>query len=203
MADHGRIFGYARVSTADQNLDAQIVELKEAGATVIYSEKISGVRASRPEFDKLAARLQNGDTLIVTSLDRLGRRQLALLTLMQDFVARGIKFKCLKQDIIDLTSDTISAKILRSILILLAEVEAQFIRERTKAGIERAKARGVKLGRRPVLTRHQVALAKRMMDDNHTLSEIAAVFNVHKSTISRLRAKLDADGKLKRKEKKD
>src|SRR5262245_20648414 len=136
------ILGYARVSTRDQDLTGQLEALKAAGAERIYREKISGAHADRPQLAKLMAALGSGDVVIVTKLDRLGRSTRELLNLIDRIGNAGAAFKSLGDPLWD--TSTPQSRLLSTLLAGIAEFERELIRERTGAGRERAKARGVR-----------------------------------------------------------
>jgi DNA invertase Pin-like site-specific DNA recombinase len=182
-ATTSRIVGYARVSTADQNLDGQLATLKQHGASVIYQEKASGVRADRPQLAKLLAKLQPGDTLIVARLDRLGRSLRELLAMLADLQANGVAFKSLAEN---WDTSTPVGKLLISVIGAPAEFERHLLLERTGDGIRRAKARGVKFGRPKVLTAFQAAEARKRREGGEALSLIAQSYRVSAKTIARL-----------------
>ena len=179
------VLGYARVSTKDQHLTGQLEALKAAGAVTIYREKISGARADRPRLAKLMASLQPGDVVLVTKLDRLGRSTRELLNLMDDIKQAGAAFKSLGDPLWDTT--TAQGRLLSTVLASIAEFERELIRERTGEGRDRAKAKGVRFGRKPKMTPHQRQEAIARLDAGETLAAIAKTYNVDLSTISRLR----------------
>jgi DNA invertase Pin-like site-specific DNA recombinase len=178
------IVGYARVSTDGQTLDAQQSALRQAGATQIYSEKISGVVTDRKALGKALAALGPGDVLLVTRLDRLARSTRDLLNVLDAVAKAGAGFRSLA----DMWADTTTAhgKLMITILAGLAEFERSLILARTSEGRIGAKAKGVRFGRKPTLTLHQrqEALARRAAGE--ALVEIARTYNVSHSTISRL-----------------
>jgi DNA invertase Pin-like site-specific DNA recombinase len=140
------LIGYARVSTQDQNLDMQIQALEKAGCETIYSEKITGTRADRPEYLKMKDYARNGkDTIIVYKLDRLGRSLKHLIEEIQLFADRNIGFKSIQENIDTTTS---SGKLFFHIFASIAEFEKDIIKERTLTGLNAARARG-RLGGRP------------------------------------------------------
>jgi DNA invertase Pin-like site-specific DNA recombinase len=180
------IIGYARVSTDGQSLDAQIAELKAAGAMRTYAEKESGARTSRPQLRKAIAVLGKGDTLIVTRLDRLARSTRDLLNVLHEVGECGAAFKSLADTWADTT--TPHGKLLVTILGGLAEFERSLIRARTEVGIKRAREDGVRFGRPPKLTRHQQEHALKLLANDEPQSAVARALNVDQSTISRLAA---------------
>ena len=178
------VYGYARVSTQDQNLTGQLEALKAAGAATIYREKVSGVRADRPQLAKLMASLKPGDVVIVTKLDRLGRSTRELLDLIERIGKAGAAFRSLGDPLFDTTSS--QGRLLTTLLAAIAEFERDLIRERTGEGRKRALAAGVKFGRPPKLTNHQRNEALNRRAAGETLAAIAKSYAVNVSTISRL-----------------
>ena len=156
-----RLLGYGRVSTDGQSLTAQVAELKAAGCTEIFQEKISGAKADRKRLARAIARLDDGDVLVVTRLDRLARSTRDLLNVLGKVSDKGAGFKSLRDTWADTT--TPHGRLMLTVLGGLAEFERELIRSRTGEGRQRAKARGVVMGRRPKLTPHQraEALARR------------------------------------------
>src|SRR4029453_11689283 len=136
------VFGYARLSTADQHLTGQIEALKAAGATKIYREKISGVRADRPQLAKLMAGLKPGDVVLVCKLDRLGRSTRELLDLIERIGKADATFRSLGDPLWDTSSP--QGRLLSTLLAATAEFERELIRERTGEGRKRARATGAK-----------------------------------------------------------
>lgn len=177
------LYGYARVSTQGQSLEAQIAELKAAGCEAIYSEKISGARSDRKEMHKAIDKLQAGDTFIVTRLDRLARSTRDLLNLIESIGKKAATFKSLR----DSWADTTSAhgRLMLTILGGLAEFERELIQSRTKEGRARAIAKGVKMGRKSKLTHYQRIEAKRRIEAGESLREVAKSYNVAHTTIGR------------------
>ena len=178
------LLGYARVSTQGQDLTAQIEALKAAGAETIYKEKVSGVRADRPQLAKLMARLIPGDILAVTKLDRLGRSTRELLELIERIGKAGAAFRSLGDPLWDTTSSR--GRLLSTLLAAIADFERDLIRERTGEGRKRAMANGVKFGRTRKLSEYQRAEAIKRRADGETLASIAKSYGVAISMISRL-----------------
>jgi DNA invertase Pin-like site-specific DNA recombinase len=178
------IYGYARVSTDGQSLASQDAELHAAGCAKVYAEKISGARSDRPELARALKRLNPGDVLIVTRLDRLARSTRDLLNILDDIAKRGTGFKSLH----DAWADTTSAhgRLMVTILAGLAEFERELILARTSDGRSRAKARGVRFGRPPTLTSHQRREVLQRLAQGEVQADVARSFNVSQATISRL-----------------
>src|SRR3954452_12738476 len=184
MESNMATYGYARVSTHGQSLAAQLAELKGAKCTKIFQEKISGARSDRKQLTRLMAVLAKGDVLVVTRLDRLGRSTRDLLDLLGTIGEKGAGFKSLRDTWADTT--TAHGRLMLTVLGGLAEFERELIRTRTGEGRQRAKARGVILGRKPKLTIHQRREAIARRDAGEVLTDIARSYNVSHSTISRL-----------------
>ena len=178
------VLGYARVSTDGQTLDGQIRELKKAGARTIYKEKISGAVSDRSQLRRALAALGVGDVLIVSRLDRLARSTRDLLNTLAAIADKGAGFRSLRDAWADTT--TPHGRLMLTVLAGLAEFERELIRARTGEGRERAKARGVRMGRKPKLTAHQRREALSRREGGEPLVEIARSYAVHHSTISRL-----------------
>jgi len=159
--------GYCRVSTDEQNPDLQLAALKRAGCKRIFTDKATGVHVKRPQLVKCLASLQAGDVLIVWKLDRLGRSLRDLITLLDDLKARDIAFRSLTEAI-DTTTPT--GRAMWQMVGILAELERSLIQERTKAGRAAAVARGVKMGRKPLLSASQIAHARKLLEQENALS---------------------------------
>ena len=178
------IIGYARVSTDSQSLEGQDAALKAAGASCVFAEKISGAVTDRKALSKAIAALQTGDVLLVTRLDRLARSTRDLLNVLATISDRGAAFRSLADAWADTT--TPHGRLILTVLAGLAEFERSLILARTGEGRTRAQARGVRFGRRPNLTGHQVAEALARRAAGEALTDIGRSFNVSHSTISRL-----------------
>ncbi len=180
------IVGYARVSTDGQSLEAQHAALKAAGATQIYSEKVSGAVTERKALARAIACLGVGDILLVTRLDRLARSTRDLLNVLAAISDKGAGFKSLADAWADTT--TAHGRLIITVLGGLAEFERELIRARTDEGRKRAQARGVRFGRKLKLTSHQRQEALERRARGEALVEIARSYAVSHSTISRLHA---------------
>src|ERR1700757_3788799 len=178
------IYGYARVSTDGQSVEAQVRQLTKAGCAKVFRETASGVKTDRPQLRRALDRLEADDVLMVTRLDRLARSTRDLLNTLAIITGKKAGFKSLGDAWADTT--TSHGRLMLTVLAGLAEFERDLIRARTGEGRERAKARGVKMGRRPKLTPHQQAEAIKRREAGEPIREIARSYNVHNSTISRL-----------------
>lgn len=179
------IYGYARVSTDGQSVEAQREALTAAGAVKVFQETASGAKTDRAQLRRLLALLAPGDTLLVTRLDRLARSTLDLLNLLRDVSNAGANFRSLGDAWADTT--TPQGRLLLTILGGLAEFERHLIMARTGEGRARAKARGVKMGPKFKLTHHQRQEALARRDAGEAVREIARSYNVSHSTIVRLK----------------
>ena len=181
----GMIYGYARVSTDGQSVAAQVATLQAAGAGKVFHEVASGAQTDRAQLRKAVDALGPGDVLLVVRLDRLARSTRDLLNTLAAITGRGAGFRSVGDAWADTT--TAHGRLMLTVLAGLAEFERDLIRTRTGEGRERAKARGVKLGRPPKLTPHQRREAiRRRESGKESLAEIGRSYNVSGWTISRL-----------------
>jgi DNA invertase Pin-like site-specific DNA recombinase len=181
------IHAYARVSTDGQSVDAQVRQLKAAGARKVWRETASGAKTDRVQLRRVLDQLDAGDVLMVTRLDRLARSTRDLLNILATIAEKKAGFRSLGDTWADTT--TSHGRLMLTVLGGLAEFERDLIRARTSEGRARAVANGVKLGRKPTLTPHQRREAiKRVNAEKETLGEIARSYNVSRWTISRLSA---------------
>ena len=178
------IYGYARVSTDGQTLAAQDAALHAAGCAKVYGEKQSGAKTDRAELAKLLKRLEAGDVLMVTRLDRLARSTRDLLNILDTISKAGAAFKSLADAWADTT--TPHGKLLITMLGGIAEFERSLILARTSDGRNRAKARGVRFGRPAVLDAHQRAEAIQRLANGESQADLARSYGVSQATISRL-----------------
>lgn len=174
--------GYARVSTGDQHLDLQERALREAGVARIFTDRVSGSSASRPGLDKARAALSSGDVLVIWRLDRLGRSLPHLISVVADLGSRGVGLRSLS-DAIDTT--TAQGKLIFHMMGALAEFERGLISERTQAGLQAAKARGARLGRRPALDAAQVEHARKLIGAGERPTDVARSLKVGRATLYR------------------
>ena len=177
------IFGYARVSTDDQLLDAQTDALTAAGAERIFADKISGSMRKRPELDRLLDHLRPGDVIVVTKYDRLARSLRDLLDIVETIKERGGGFRSLAEDI---DTTTPAGRLTFHVFASIAQFERERIAERTREGLDAARKRGRVGGRPPALSQAQRAEVRRMRDDEgRRLTEIAQLFRVSVRTVRR------------------
>jgi DNA invertase Pin-like site-specific DNA recombinase len=176
--------GYARVSTDEQSTAAQIEALEKSGCEQVYTESASGGRWDRPELQRLLRRIKKGDTLVVWKLDRLTRSLSDLLRILKTLEEAGGGFRSLTEAIDTLTP---VGRMLMQVLGSFAEFERAILKEPTKLGLARARSLGRIGGNRAKLTPFQQAEARKILAiGDRTQSEVAEIFQVHRSTISRL-----------------
>ena len=176
------LYGYARVSTVDQDLSMQIARLKHAGCVRIYQEKRNGSDRTRPQLTACLKALQAGDTLVITRIDRLARSMLHLCTLAADFEARGIHLKVLEQ-VIDTNSPT--GKLQFHLLAAFAEFEKDLHKERQREGIARAKALGRYKGRAQTLSRAQRQALIAQRATGVSIRDLMRTFQLSKASVYR------------------
>jgi DNA invertase Pin-like site-specific DNA recombinase len=158
----------------------QLAALKREGCKKIFTDKASGAIRKRPELDKCLRRLSAGDVLVVWKLDRLGRSLRDLITLLDDLKGQGVKFKSLTESI---DTQTPTGRAMWQMVGVLAELERSVIQERTQAGREAAKRRGVKLGRKPKLSQQQIAHARKLVENGESPTQVAQLLKVARSTL--------------------
>lgn len=176
----GYKIGYSRVSTSEQSHASQEDLLNKSGVDKIYLDTYTGSKASRPELDKMLASLRDGDTVVVTRLDRLGRSAKDLLALSSELEDKGVNLNVIEQSI---DTSTAEGKLFFTIISAMAEFERSLISARTKDGLEAARARGRKGGRKPVMTKAKQETAKAMYSSGRYVSEIAQVLGVSRPTV--------------------
>lgn len=176
------IFGYARVSTDQQNLDRQLDQLKRYGVDMIFNEKMTGTKRNRPELNKLLERMTEGDTVVIESLSRLGRSTKDLIELVELFQRKGVKLVSLKEQI---DTGTPAGKLLFTLMSAIAQFERDTIVERTREGLDAARARGRNGGRPPADTRQLQKAVKLYRANTHSLREIEELTGIKKNTLYR------------------
>ena len=172
--------GYARISTVEQSLAPQIDALKAAGCREIFEDCASGAKTDRPGLNEALDHLRSGETLIVWKLDRLGRSMSHLIDTVRDLDQRGIGFRSLTEGIDTTTS---GGTLVFHLFGALAQFECDLIRERTRAGLSAAAARGRKGGRKAVVTADKLARAKTLIEKGLTVREAAARVKVGKTAL--------------------
>ena len=176
------LIGYARVSTQDQTLNLQKDALEKIGCSTIFTDTASGAATERKGLDAALAYVREGDTLVVWRLDRLGRTLKHLIETVTDLSKRHIGFKSLTESIDTTTS---GGKLIFHIFGALAEFERGLIIERTREGMKAARARGIKSGPPPKLTRQQTDHARQLIEEGQRSEEVADLFKVSRSTLYR------------------
>ncbi len=174
--------GYARVSTKDQNLDLQIESLKKNGAEKIYEEKISGIAKEMPIRNKMLNSLEKGDEVLFWKIDRLGRSLVDSVNFIAKIEEKGANIRSLTETF---DSSTPAGRASLGFLMTCAEFEREMNKERTMAGIERAKAKGIKFGRRSKINKEKGVLIKNLVEQGETHQYIANCIGVSRSTIAR------------------
>jgi DNA invertase Pin-like site-specific DNA recombinase len=176
-------YGYARVSTDDQNPALQLAAPKKDGCQNIFKDDgLSGATTKRPALLRCLKKLEHGDTLTVWKLDRLGRSLRDLITMLDDLKHRAVKFRSITEAI---DTETPTGRAMWQMIGVLAELERSLISERTRAGVKAAKGRGVKFGRKPKLTPQQKAHARKLIEAGERREDVAALLNVDRTTLYR------------------
>ena len=192
--------GYARVSTHEQNLSLQKDALKKAGCGKIFHDQASGAKANRPGLQEAEAYVREGDTLVVWRLDRLGRSLKHLIETVTTLEERGVGFQSLQESIDTTTS---GGRLVFHIFGALAEFERNLIRERTRAGLAAARARGRQGGRPRALDANKQALLYKLYDERRqTIEEICGVLDISRSTLYAYQHRREeTEGRFKKVEK--
>lgn len=177
-----RIVGYARVSTDAQDYTMQVDAIKALGAEKIYSEKMTGTKAHRPELDEMRSRLEAGDTVVIYSLSRLGRSTKDLLSIIEEFRDKGVKLVSVKEMI---DTETPSGRLLITVLAAVAEFERDTIVQRTNDGLKAARERGRFGGRPKVDSKLLLKAVKLYNAQTHSIKEITEITGISSSTLYR------------------
>jgi DNA invertase Pin-like site-specific DNA recombinase len=178
------IIGYARVSTADQNLDRQIDAMTENGAEKIFTEKVTGKKSDRTELMRMIDQLRDGDVVIISELTRLSRSTKDLFAIVEQIQSRGANIRSIKETWLDTT--TPHGKLMFTIFAGLSQFEADLTAQRTREGLAAARARG-RLGGRPKIDTDKSAMALKMYDSrDFTVDEICKSCRIGKTTLYRL-----------------
>ena len=176
------IFGYARVSTEQQNLDRQLDALRKYGCNVIYNEKMTGTKRDRPELAKILDRITKGDTIVIESLSRLGRSTKDLIELTELFEQKGVHLVSLKEQI---NTSTSTGKLLFTLMAAITQFERDVITDRTWEGLKSARARG-RIGGRPRVNQDNIKKAVKLYrTQQYSVREIEDLTGVKKSTLYR------------------
>lgn len=183
------IFGYARVSTIDQNLDTQLEALEKQGCHKIFKDKVSGTSISRPALDEMLAQLREGDTVIVAKFNRLGRNTTHLINLVNNFAQKGIKFRALDFGI-DTTTPT--GRLMLTFFAALAEYERECILEKTRAGQLLAKAKGKHVGRPAKINEEKYAKVKKALDNGISVIDTAKITAISLTSVKRYRKLIES-----------
>ena len=173
-------YGYARVSTEDQNPAMQLTALNKAGCTKLFKDEVTGAHVNRPALARCLKTLEVGDTLIVWKLDRLGRSLRDLIHMLDDFKHRGIRFKSLTEAI---DTETPTGRAMWQMIGVLAELERSLITERTRAGVKAAQRRGVKFGRKLKLTPDRLAHARKLIEQGTRPTDAAKIIGIGRTTL--------------------
>lgn len=186
-----RVFAYCRVSTSGQTTDNQIQEIQAAGYTIepkrIICETVSGstALAQRKGFQKMLDRLEAGDILVVSKMDRLGRNAIDVMQTVELVAEMGVKLICLALGNTDLTSS--AGKMTMRIIVAMAQFEKDLLVERTHAGLERAKSQGIKLGRKAKLDEKRKIVVRAELAAGASVSAVAGRYKLSRATIMRAR----------------
>lgn len=179
------ILGYARVSTMDQNLTAQLDQLQAAGCDRVFKEKISGVKRDRPELAALLDFIRQGDVVVVCKLDRIARSTSHLLEIVDMFNRKGVAFKVLN---INLDTTTATGKLMLTMLAAIGEFEREMMLERQREGIQVAKAEGRYKGRKPT-AREKAGEVLRLLGEGVSKAEVARRLSIGVASVYRVAGK--------------
>ena len=182
LVPQGLKIGYARVSTRDQNLDLQIEALKNAGCARIFDDALSGAKRERPGLERALEHLRAGDTLVVWKLDRLGRSVKDLVEMVGELEARGVHFQSTTDAI---ETATPAGRFFFHVMASLAQMERELLVERTRAGLEVARAQGRVGGRKPVMSASKLAAARQLLAGGVAPREVASNLGISLATLYR------------------
>lgn len=183
-----KVFGYARVSTIDQNLDTQIEALQKFGCDRIFQDKVSGITTQRFALDEMMTLLREGDTIVVARFFRLGRSRDHLISLVNDFASRKVHFKALD---VGIDTDTPAGKLILSIFASLAEFDRETILEKTRAGQLLAKAKGKHIGRPRGVNQQNYEKVKKALTKQMSVAEIVNLTEISISSVKRYKKMIE------------
>ncbi|MFI1970323.1 DNA invertase [Streptomyces cinnamoneus] len=181
----GRLIGYARVSTDGQEAQLQLDALAEAGCARIFTDKASGKNTDRPELTAALDYLRPGDTLCVWKLDRFARSLIDLVTMVDGLAERGVGFKVLTGALASIDPNTADGRLMLQVVGAMAEFERSLIRDRTRAGLDAARAQGRTGGRPTVMDADKLAAAKARRAKGESVTAIAKALEVSRATLYR------------------
>ena len=183
-----KLFGYARVSTADQKLDTQLDALYKIGCERIFQDKITGLSTNRPALDELLALLRPGDTVVVARFFRLGRSRDHLISLISHFAKQGVQFRALD---LGVDSTTPAGKLVLQIFAALAEYDRESILEKTRAGQLLAAAKVKHIGRPKGLDAEKFAKVKKAVERGLSVAETVSLTGISMSSVKRYRKQIE------------
>ena len=192
----GKLIGYARVSTRNQSTDRQVDDLLGAGVRrddLYVDHGVSGARARRPQFDLALTALHEGDTLVITTLDRLGRSTINMLTFADELKTRGAALRVLNLGGANVDTSTPTGSMVFTVMAALAQMELEIKRERISDSVTKRRAAGADLGgRRPTFTNSQIRNAQRLIEAGEPASQVARDLGMSRATLYRRIASLPA-----------
>ncbi|MFE9795312.1 recombinase family protein [Streptomyces goshikiensis] len=181
----GHLIGYARVSTDDQEAQLQHDALTAAGCTRVFTDKASGKNTDRPELAAVLDYVRPGDTLCVWKLDRFARSLIDLVNMVDGLAARGVGFKVLTGALASIDPNTPDGRLMLQVVGAMAEFERSLIKDRTRAGLDAARAQGRVGGRPPVMDADKLTAAKARRDQGESVTAIAKALKVSRATLYR------------------
>ena len=184
-----KVFGYARVSMADQNLDTQLDLLEKAGCDQIFQDKITGMSTSRPALDEMQSKLRTGDTVVVARFFRLGRSRDHLISLISEFNRLGIQFKAMD---LGVDSTTPAGRMVIGIFSTLAEYDRENLLDKTRSGQILAVAKGKHIGRPKGINEEQFGKVRKAMEKGLSVNETVNLTGISISSVKRYRKQLQA-----------
>ena len=189
------LIGYARVSTADQNLDRQIDQLIEKGVDKrnIYQEKVTGTKKDRPALNKMLDELQEGDVVLITDLTRISRSAPDLLAIFDNIKEKGAAIKSIKETWLDTSSENPYNHFLLTVMAGLSQLERDWISTRTKEGLQSARIRG-RIGGRPKIRNEKADLVLMMLDNGYKVKDIVAQTGLSRTSVYRIKNDNEKEG---------